>query len=116
MSAIISFVNSCCNFNLDFLCLIGVASVGSVVVYFRATWCPSQRKLKEKTKKICPQKIPYISGNGTSSSNIKKILIFLEIKPCTFRPQSSKFSLKEPALKKFLIFSQKKAFLIFLEI
>ena len=26
-SAIISFINSCCNFSLDFLCLVGVAFV-----------------------------------------------------------------------------------------
>ena len=39
-----------------------------------------------------------------SSSNIKKNLIFLEMKPCTFRPQHSKFFPK----KKFLIFFPKK--------
>ena len=32
---------------------------------------------------------------------------------CTFRPRPSKFFPKEPALKKFLIFSQNKAFFIF---
>ena len=50
-----------------------------------------------------------------SSSNIKKILMFLEMRPCTFRPQPSKFFPKRSALKKFLIFPQKKAFLIFPE-
>ena len=58
-----------------------------------------------------------------SSSNIKKILIFPEMKPCTFRPQPSKFFhkkvyffLKKPEkLKEFPIFSQKKSFLIFPE-
>ena len=29
----ISFKNSCCNFNLDFLFLVGVASVGSVATF-----------------------------------------------------------------------------------
>ena len=47
------------------------------------------------------------------------------MKPCTFRPEPSKFFLKKfllffskkcPTLKKFLIFSQKKAFLIFSQI
>ena len=50
-----------------------------------------------------------------SSSNIKKILIFPEMKPCIFRPEPSKFFPKKPALKKFLILSQRKAFLIFPE-
>ena len=51
-----------------------------------------------------------------SSSNIKKILIFSEMKLCTFWPQSSKFFPKKSlALKKILIFSQKKAVLIFPE-
>ena len=36
-SAIISFINSCCNFNLDFLCLIGVASVAGFGVGSVAT-------------------------------------------------------------------------------
>ena len=48
-----------------------------------------------------------------SSCNIKKILIFLEIKYCTFRPQPSKsfpkkisdFLPKKSGLKKFLMFS-----------
>ena len=36
--AILSFINFCCNFNLDFLCLVGVASVaysgvGSVATF-----------------------------------------------------------------------------------
>ena len=46
-----------------------------------------------------------------SISSIKKILIFPEMKPCTFRLQPSKFFPKKPALKKFLIFSPKKLFL-----
>ena len=50
-----------------------------------------------------------------SISSIKKILIFPEMKPCTFRLQPSKFFPKKPALKKFLIFSPKKTFLIFTE-
>ena len=50
-----------------------------------------------------------------SSSNIKKVLMFPEMKPCTFRPQPSKLFPQKPALKKSIVFSQKKAFLIFLE-
>ena len=50
-----------------------------------------------------------------SSSNIKKILIFPEMKPYTLRSQLSDFSLKKPTLRKFIIFSQKKAFPIFSE-
>ena len=48
-----------------------------------------------------------------STCNIKKILIFPEMKSCTFQQKPSKFFLKKflkffpkkPALKKFLIFS-----------
>ena len=47
-----------------------------------------------------------------SSSNIKRILVFVEMKPCTFRPQPSKFFSKNTP-SEFLIFSQKKTFLIF---
>ena len=32
LTTIISFINSCCNFNLDFLCLVGVASGTGFVV------------------------------------------------------------------------------------
>ena len=58
-----------------------------------------------------------------SSPNTKKIIIFLEMKPCTFQPKikklktstSRKFLIlqetKNP--KKILIFSQKKLFLFF---
>ena len=43
-----------------------------------------------------------------SSSNTKKILIFPEMKPCTFRTRSSKSFPKKPALKKhFYIFSKR---------
>ena len=46
-----------------------------------------------------------------SSPNIKKILIFPEMKPCAFQPcppkKSSIFFPKKPALKKFFIFCQK---------
>ena len=58
-----------------------------------------------------------------ASSNIKKILIFPEKKPCTFHTQPLTFFPKkiyiffpiDTVLKRFLIFSQKKAFLIFPE-
>ena len=48
-----------------------------------------------------------------SSSNIKKILIFLERKPCTFRPQPILYFRKLLVLQKFLMFSKKKAVLMF---
>ena len=48
------------------------------------------------------------------SSNIEKILIFREMKPCTFRPQLKIFSLKKLS-EKILLCSQIKAFLIFRE-
>ena len=58
-----------------------------------------------------------------SSSNIKEIIIFSEMKPYTFLPQPSKFLpkkfliffRKKAASKKSLIFFQKKAFVIFPE-
>ena len=43
------------------------------------------------------------------SSNIKKILIFTEIKPCTFRPQPSKLITKKVSY----IFSEESFFLYF---
>ena len=50
-------------------------------------------------EKSTPNKIPYISENGLSSSNIKKILIFSqkkaflifsEMEPCTFQSKLEK--------------------------
>ena len=60
-------------------------------------------------------------------SKIKKFLTFLEMEPCTFSAQAQKKKKDNPpremlsklretkTLKKYLIFSQKKAFIIFHE-
>ena len=70
-----------------------------------------------------PEKIPYISGNG----NPKKPLIFREMEFLSTSSKNKKNLLSTKSLyfqevelsssniKKFLIFSQKKAFLIFRE-
>ena len=76
------------------------------VVYFSVTWPTSQSP---------PPKIFLIIQDiELCSSNIEKILIFREMKPCTFRPQLKIFSLKKLS-EKILLCSQIKAFLIFRE-
>ena len=87
------------------------------VVYFSVTWPTSQSKPPppSKKKKNSPPKIfLIIQDMELCSSNIEKILIFREMKPCTFRPQLKIFSLKKLS-EKILLCSQIKAFLIFRE-
>ena len=59
----------------------------SEVVYYTVTWCTFKPKLKHKKKKLTP----------------KNLLMFQEME------------LSNPKIKKVLIFSKKKAFLIFRE-
>ena len=54
--------------------------------------------------------LTYLEPEAYSEHCFVKIATYL-----TFWPQPSKFFLKKPALKKLLIFSQKKASLIFRE-
>ena len=72
---------------------------------------PSPKSKKNKNKRNAPEKKFLIFQEmGLSSSNIKNILIFPEIKPCTFWPQHSKivhFSLKNLLRKIFLYFLKK---------
>ena len=70
----------------------------------------SQKKAFHIFREIeTPKKIIYVSGNGTSLY-FRKIFIFQEV---TFLAQIIKLSGSN--IKKFLIFSQKKVFLIFQE-
>ena len=55
--------------------------------------------------KTVPKKIPYISGNGTFKSKIKKILIFSQEFPLHFSPQTQKNKKIHPS-KKFIIFQE----------
>ena len=74
-----------------------------LVVVFRAAWRTYQPK-SEKNKKNSPRKKFLIFQEmELSSSNIKKILIFPEMKPYTFQPQTSKFLPKKISC----IFSEK---------
>ena len=69
-----------------------------------------------------PQPSTFFSKTTRSEKNLlssqnKVFLIFLKMEPCTFRPRPPKFFpkksldffLKKPALKKFLIVSQKSS-------
>ena len=77
-----------------------------------------------KNKKIHPEKkFLIVQEMELSSSNTKKIVIFPEMKPCTFQPKIKKLKKSTPRKflilqetgnpKKFIIFSQKKLFLFF---
>ena len=99
-------------------CMLGKVYRSSI---FCSTLTHSLSPIPKSKKKPPRKKFLIFQEMELSSSNIKKILIFSEMKPCSFQPWASKFSLKKflifflkkLALKKFLIFSQKNAFLIF---
>ena len=82
------------------------------VVYFSVTWPTYQSQPppppppppKKKKKNSPPKIFLIIQDIELCSSNIEKILIFREMKPCTFRPQPKIFSLKKRS-EKILIFS-----------
>ena len=74
------------------------------VVYFTVTWPTSQSTPPTPKKKSRRKIFLIIQDMELCSSNIEKILIFPEIKPCTFRPQPKIFSLKKRS-EKILIFS-----------
>ena len=66
----------------------------------------------KKFRKRKLQKNPYISGNG----NLKKLLIFWEIKLYSPPREKCVICQETKTQKKFLIFSQKKGFFIFMEL
>ena len=90
-------------------------------MFFAGTWRTFWAQA-QKTKKRSPRKKSLIFPEiELCSSNIKIIIIFQEMKPCTFglRPQSSSlkdkifFPKKKPLWKYFLCFLKRKFFLYF---
>ena len=67
-----------------------LSKLSYIFLYFRK-WNPALPNLKRKTKKIHQEKFYIFQEIELSCFNIKKILIFPEMKPCTFQPQPSKF-------------------------
>ena len=63
------------------------------------TFQPKPSKIKKKT--TTPQKIPYISGNGTSNSKIKKFLIFSQKKAFRVFSQKKPLTLSGLSLQNF---------------
>ena len=78
---------------------------------------------RNNKKNPLPKKFLIFQGMELSDSKIKKFLTFPEMEPCTFQPKLEKLKKIHPGkmelsgfnIKKFLIVSQDKAFLIFRE-
>ena len=72
----------------------------TLVVVLRATWRSSQSKPKKSEKTQPPKKSFYFRKWNFLALILKKI-IFLEMRPCTLRPQLSKFFSKKNLIYSF---------------